>query len=77
MWYGVWPQTPYHTAFGNSTPAWVLGTVVSQTSCDTTVGLNSFSKNCNFFMDSDGDKIYIKIVVFDEIYNFVVKAFFI
>jgi hypothetical protein len=28
-------------------------------------------------MDSDGDKIYIKIVVFDEIYNFVVKAFFI
>jgi hypothetical protein len=24
MWYGVWPQTPYHTAFGNSTPAWVL-----------------------------------------------------
>jgi hypothetical protein len=28
-------------------------------------------------MNSDEDKIYIKIVVFDEIYNFVVNAFFI
>jgi hypothetical protein len=28
-------------------------------------------------MNSDGDKIYMKIVAFDEIYNFVVWTFFI
>jgi hypothetical protein len=28
-------------------------------------------------MNSDGDKIYMKIVAFDEIYNFVVSTFFI
>jgi hypothetical protein len=28
-----------------------------------------------FFMNSDGDKIYMKIVAFDEIYNFVVQTF--
>jgi hypothetical protein len=26
-------------------------------------------------MNSDGDKIYMKIVAFDEIYNFVVQTF--
>jgi hypothetical protein len=26
-------------------------------------------------MNSDGDEIYTKIVVFDEIYNFVVRTF--
>jgi hypothetical protein len=36
-------------------------------------------KNCNFLfgMNSDGDKIYMKIVSFDEIYNFVGQTFFI
>jgi hypothetical protein len=28
-------------------------------------------------MDSDGDKIYTKLIAFDEIYNFVVQIFFI
>jgi hypothetical protein len=26
-------------------------------------------------MNSDGDKLYIKIIAFDEIYNFVVQTF--
>jgi hypothetical protein len=33
------------------------------------------SKNCNFFMNSDGGKLYMKIVAFNEIYNFVVQSF--
>ena len=28
-------------------------------------------------MDSDGDKIYTKIIDLDEIYNFVIQTFFI
>jgi len=28
-------------------------------------------------MDSDGDKIYTKIIDIDEIYNFVIQTFFI
>jgi hypothetical protein len=37
------------------------------------VGL--FSKNRNFFMKSDGDKLYTKLVAFNEIYNFLVQIF--
>jgi hypothetical protein len=37
----------------------------------------SFSKNRNFFMNLDRDKIHTKIVAFDEIYNFIVQTFFI
>jgi hypothetical protein len=48
-----------------------------QTSCDTTLVFNSFFKKIvTFFcMNSDGDKTYIKIVDFDEIYKFVVQTF--
>jgi small nuclear ribonucleoprotein (snRNP)-like protein len=28
-------------------------------------------------MNSDGDKLYTKLVAFDEIYNFVLQTFFI
>jgi hypothetical protein len=28
-------------------------------------------------VNSDGDKLYTKLVAFDEIYNFVVQTFFI
>jgi hypothetical protein len=28
-------------------------------------------------MNSDGDKLYAELVVFDEIYNFIVQTFFI
>jgi hypothetical protein len=28
-------------------------------------------------MNSDGDKLYMKIVAFDKIYNFVVQTFFV
>ena len=39
---------------------------------------NTFSKNYNkIHMDSDGDKIYTKIIDLDEIYNFVIQTFFI
>jgi hypothetical protein len=34
-------------------------------------------KKFNFFMNSDGDKLYLKIVYFVEIYNFIVQTFFI
>jgi hypothetical protein len=33
--------------------------------------------NLNFFMNTYGDKFYIKVVDFVEIYNFVVQTFFI
>jgi hypothetical protein len=32
-------------------------------------------KIITFFMNSDVDKLYMKIIVFDEIYNFVVQTF--
>jgi hypothetical protein len=35
--------------------------------------LNQFSKNRNFFMNSDGVKLYMKLVAFDEIYNLQFK----
>jgi hypothetical protein len=38
---------------------------------------NLSSKNHNFFIKLYGDKLYMKIVVFFEIYNFVVQIFFI
>jgi hypothetical protein len=41
----------------------------------TTVRVSLFSKNHNFFINSDGDKLYTKLVAFDEIYNFVVQTF--
>jgi hypothetical protein len=39
------------------------------------LGSLCFQKNCNFFMNSDGDKLYTKLVAFQEIYNFVVQTF--
>jgi hypothetical protein len=35
-----------------------------------------FQKFVIFCLNSDGEKLYIKIVGFDEIYNFVVQRFF-
>jgi hypothetical protein len=40
------------------------------------VRVSLFSKNCNFFMNSDEDKLYTKLVAFNEIYNFIVQTFF-
>jgi hypothetical protein len=40
-------------------------------------GTTSLRKIITFWYDSDEDKIYTKIVTFDEIYNFVVQTFFI
>jgi hypothetical protein len=34
-----------------------------------------FFKNLYFLKNSDGDKLYMKIVDFDEIYNSVVRSF--
>jgi hypothetical protein len=34
-----------------------------------------FKKNVIFLFNSDGDKLYMKIVAFVEIYNFVVQFF--
>jgi hypothetical protein len=36
-----------------------------------------FKKSQLFCMNSDEDKLYMKIIVFDEIYNFVDQTFFI
>jgi hypothetical protein len=37
-----------------------------------------FSKNSQLFcMNYDGDKLYMKFVAFDDIYNFLVQTFFI
>jgi hypothetical protein len=42
----------------------------------TTVGAQSIFNNLYFFcLNSDGNKLYMKIVTFDEIYNFVVQSF--
>jgi hypothetical protein len=41
----------------------------------TSVRVSLFSKNLNFFMNLDGDKLYTKLVAFDEIHNFVVQTF--
>jgi hypothetical protein len=38
--------------------------------------VNLFSEIVTFCMDSDGDKLYLKLVAFDEIGNFVVQTFF-
>jgi hypothetical protein len=35
-----------------------------------------FKKSQLFGMNLDGDEIYTKIVIFDDIYNFVVQTFF-
>jgi hypothetical protein len=38
----------------------------------------SLFKNLQFIcLNSDGDKLYIKIVAFDDTYNFIVQSFFI
>jgi hypothetical protein len=42
-----------------------------------TAGTNSLQNTVTFCMNSDEDKIYMIIVAFDEIYNFVVQAFLI
>jgi hypothetical protein len=34
-----------------------------------------FQKFVIFCLNSDGDKLYMKIIAFDEIYNFVVQNF--
>jgi hypothetical protein len=42
------------------------------------LGSVRFQKNRNFFgMNSDGDKLYMKLVAFNEIHNFVVQTFFV
>jgi hypothetical protein len=41
------------------------------------VWVSLFLKIVIFCMNSDGDKLYMKFVAFDEIYNFVVQTFFI
>jgi hypothetical protein len=46
--------------------------------CPRQVGTGTSLKNHNFFrMNSSGDKFYLKIVGFVEIYSFVVQTFFI
>jgi hypothetical protein len=35
----------------------------------------SFQKIIIFYLNSDGDKLYMQIVAFNEIYNFVVQKF--
>jgi hypothetical protein len=39
------------------------------------LGSIRFKKIITFCMNSDGDKLYMKIIAFDEIYNFVVQTF--
>jgi hypothetical protein len=53
-----------------------LGTVALRPSWLMVVRVSLFSKNRNFFINSDGDKLYTKLVAFDEIYNFVLQTFF-
>jgi hypothetical protein len=49
-----------------------------QPSWPMTVWVSLFSKNHNFFcMNSDGDKLYMKLIALHEIYNVVVQIFFI
>jgi hypothetical protein len=75
----VWIQTQYYTT--------VVGATVFQPTCGM-VFVNSdivapptavpHNGRVQFvFMDSNEDKIYMKIVAFDKIYNFVVQTFFI
>jgi hypothetical protein len=40
------------------------------------VMIRMFSKNRNFFINSNKDKLYTNLVTFDEIYNFVIQFFF-
>jgi hypothetical protein len=52
-----------------------FGTVALQPPWPTAVRFSLFSKHHNFFMNSDGDKLYRKFVAFNEIYNFLVQTF--
>jgi hypothetical protein len=59
-------------------PPWAtaLGALRLLTPWATAVGVPSIFKSFYFFcLTSDGGKLYMKIVAFDEIYNFVVKVF--
>jgi hypothetical protein len=61
----------------NATPTAVGGARYRSTSCHraAAVGVQSLFKNLFFCLNSDGCKIYMKIVAFDEIYNSVVQSF--
>jgi hypothetical protein len=50
--------------------------VAPATAMATAVGVQSVFKDFYFFcLNSDGGKFYMKIVAFDEFYNFVVQGF--
>jgi hypothetical protein len=53
-----------------------VSTVASVTAVAHDGKVNLFSEIVTFCMDSDGDKLYLKLVAFDEIGNFVVQTFF-
>jgi hypothetical protein len=56
------------SARGNVAPATAVG--------HGSRGLVCFQIFLIFLFNSDGGKLYMKIVAFDEIYNFVVQSFF-
>jgi hypothetical protein len=58
---------------------WQLDIVPPQSPYHTTVGVSSFSKKIVTFLyeNSDGGKLYMESVSFNEIYNFVAQTFFI
>jgi hypothetical protein len=66
-------QTSYHTPFVTVPGA---GTVASATAV-WRLKLVRFQIIITFFMNSDGGKLCMKILTFDEIYNFVVRTIFI
>jgi hypothetical protein len=41
----------------------------------TVVSLVFYKKNCIFCLNSEGGKLYMKMLASDEIYNFVVQSF--
>jgi hypothetical protein len=68
----VWHLTPCPTTVG--------GAQYCSTSCPLGHGGRgpiSFHKFVFFCLNSDGGKLYMKIVAFDKIYNFVVQSFYI
>jgi hypothetical protein len=78
-----WTQPPYHTVVGGAIvfqPPCGTVFVNSATVASPTVVSHGgriqfiFKKSQLFCMNSNGDKIYMKTVAFDDIYNFVVQT---